>query len=319
MYFNGSKQNTKFQEIEIMKNSIYKIIAAPLMVAALTILIAFYSVGVVEKNNASQAADNHITDILNKIDENKNEYDRIIKQLRSEYESKAKTVSVIIAQTPKTITEDMTIEELRIAIGADMISLSDTNGTIVFSTSPNSDSKKINDQFNDGLNTKNYSDTLITSSDDIYVFEVAVSRRDSNGLAIFTFTNSAFNGALNYSELANAASINTSYPSGSSAILDMNSLRYLSHTNHLLTDTLCPVPAKKFTGEKFSFSYTIYGKSSLIYYRIHEDKIVMDIMPKNEVYAKRNFLLIWTLVSSSLILVTVLLSIRKFKIDNRAK
>ena len=298
-----------------MKHSIYKIIAAPLIIATLTILIAFYSVGVVEKNNAHQAADEHITNIINKIDENKNEYDRIINQLCSEYESKAKTVSVIIAQTPKTITEDMTVEELRIAIGADMISLCDTNGTIVFSTSPDHNFQKINEKFNKGLSMQNYSDVSITSNDDVYVFEVAVSRRDSEGLAVFTFTNSAFNGALNYSELANATSINIYYPSGSSAILDMNNHRYLSHTNRLLTDTLCPVPEKKFSEDKFSFSYNIYGKSSLIYYRIHDSQVIMDIIPKNEVFKKRNFLLVWTLVSSSLILISILLSIRKYNID----
>ncbi len=300
-----------------LKHSIYKIMGAPLIIASLTILIAFYSVGVVEKSNANEAADGHINDIINQIDENKNEYDRIINQLSSEYESKARTVSVIIAQTPKTITEDMTVEELRIAIGADMISLSDTDGTIVFSTSPDNNSKKINEHFNDGLDIRNYSEVYVTSDDnDAYVFEVAVSRRDAAGLAVFTFTNSAFSGALNYSELANAASINKYYPSGSSAILDVNSYRYLSHTNHLLTDTRCPVPSKKFSGDKLSFSYKIYGKSSLIYYKIHDNQIVMDIIPKNEVFAKRNFLLIWTLVSSSLILISVLLSIRKFKIDD---
>ncbi len=298
-----------------MKKSIYRLIVAPVFSAFVVIFIAYYSVGVVEKSSARSVADMRIEQIISRIDENNKDFEEFKEQLRSEYESRAKSFSLIISQTPTALTEDMATEELRLAIGADEIAVTNSAGHIIFSTSESNSKKEINDQFLKGLKIKNFSDTLVTKSDDGYIFEVAVSRRDGNGLLIFKFINASLNDMLNYSGIASVTSDYPMMQNGITAIVDIPTNTYLSHTTSPLNGTICTIPPEKFTGkEKDAFSYKMYGTSSLVCFKKYKDNIVLGILPKSEIYQKRNSITGWLCLMAAIVITSMLLSIRQYKL-----
>lgn len=295
-----------------MRRSVYKIIIAPIILSAVTIFIAYYSIGVVEKNDAVSSSLEHVSGVISNIYENHVEYEMMLEQLCSEYEMKAKTLSVIISQMPKTLSEDMTAEELRIASGADKISISDKNGLIIFSTSPNAEIEYVNDKFKNGLDKPNFSDTLITNSEQGCVFEVAVSRRSGKGLIIASFANYALNEVLSFSEISYPILAGSPSVHGITAITDENGI-FKAHTNNFSVGTECPIPAERFEKEKGSFSFSFYGTPSLVCYKAYNESIIMHIVPKTDVYEKRDLLLIWMILLAVISNISVLLSIRQYR------
>ena len=90
------------------KFSLYKILIAPVIISAIIIYIAFYSIGVVEKHMAADAASDHLNTLIMNIKDDRSEYDRMRSELCSEYELRTQALSILIAQLPKTLIEDMT-------------------------------------------------------------------------------------------------------------------------------------------------------------------------------------------------------------------
>ena len=245
-----------------MKNSIYRIIIAPLILSVLVISLAYYSIGVVEKNNAVAASLNHIELTNENYKKSETEYIALIKKLCYEYESKAKTISIILSQFPISLAEDMALEELRIAIGAEDISLSDKTGLIVYSTSAGNQKTYIDKHFSAGLDISNFSETHIEN--DKHTFVAAVSRRDAGGLLICRFSNTTLNhGNVSFSFPKDESSLITA-----TAIINKSEMTYQHHTNSQLKNKNCMIEKEKFETDKQSFSYKISGKSSLVCFLI---------------------------------------------------
>ena len=293
-----------------MKRSLYNIVIAPVIVMVLTLLIAYYSVGVIEKNAAWQTSEKHIAGIINAIEKQDEEFESICSSFRSEYESKAMTISLIISHTPKALSEDMAAEELLAAIGAEELFLSDKYGNLTFSTSSSEKGLKVREEFSEGTNIKNYRNTVTERSGKDLIFEVAVSRRDKNGLVIIRFRNPTAGRLTNYSDLADSSQISTVFPSGSCAIINSDNMEYLSHSSGTMTGQKCQIPEEYFSREKKYFSYSGGSTSSLVCFEHYKNNIIIDVLPKEEVYSGRNMLLIWMCVLAAAALISVILSIR---------
>ncbi|MBP1565935.1 MAG: hypothetical protein J6A58_09305 [Oscillospiraceae bacterium] len=287
-----------------MKNSIYRIIIAPLILSVLVISLAYYSIGVVEKNNAVAASLNHIELTNENYKKSETEYIALIKKLCYEYESKAKTISIILSQFPISLAEDMALEELRIAIGAEDISLSDKTGLIVYSTSAGNQKTYIDKHFSAGLDISNFSETHIEN--DKHTFVAAVSRRDAGGLLICRFSNTTLNhGNVSFSFPKDESSSITA-----TAIINKSEMTYQHHTNSQLKNKKCMIEKEKFETDKQSFSYKISGRSSLVCFKTFDDKIIMSVTPKKDIYTKRNETCAWLITLALLAIGSVILSIR---------
>lgn len=297
-----------------MKNSIYRIAIAPVIVSVIIIYIAYYSVGVVEKNLAADDARDYISSIITDIYDDNSEYEYMTEKLCTEYELKAKTLSVLISQLPKTLNEDMTSEELRIASGADKIRITDKYGRIIFSTSPGSLIEFADDQFKEGLTQKNYCRTLISKSDNSCIFEVAVSRRNENGLIIASFVNSSLNEVFNYNGSSYAIHRSPAFSSGITAITDISENKFTAHTNASLIGTDCIIPTEKFREKNGYFSYKYHTDPSFVFYEYYDDTtVIMTIISKEYVYTKRTLVLVWLLVLDFTVILSVILSARYYK------
>lgn len=299
-----------------MKSSVYRIAVAPFILSAVIIYIAFYSVGVVEKNYVSDAAKEYLSSLASSIYDNNSEYEVMTDKLCSEYELKAQTLSILISQLPKTLSEDMTSEELRIASGADEIMISDKNGLIIFSTSPDSEIEYVNEQFTDGLTQKNYCRTAIHKSENGCIFEVAVSRRNESGLIITSFVNTALNEVLTYKDTSYALHRNTAFDADSTSVIDIAENKYIAHTTAGLIGAECIISPERFKNREGYFSYKYQGEPSFVFYEYYDDStVIMSIISKKNVYTKRTLVLVWMVVLQFVFMLSSVLSIRSYKKD----
>ncbi len=298
-----------------MKNPIYRIVLAPLIMCLVIIFLAYYSIGIVEKNNVLENARKHIELTTQQYENSQLQYNQLIKKLCSEYESKTKTVSVLLTQLPYSIHEDMALEEIRTAIGAEEISLSDKNGMIVCSTSPNSSPSYIDDYFRNGLTVNNYADVEVLNADQKYIFNCAVSRRDSPGMLICTFSDTS----MNYNDSRFTFPENNVLSSCVTAIVDSSTMTYLHHTNSILEGSDCILDRDYFVSQKDHFSHKIYGKSSLICYSAKDGNIIMCITPKKDIFLKRNETCAWLITLSMLAIGSLLLSVRNLLLSQEKK
>jgi len=293
-----------------MKRSMYNIVIAPAIVMVITVLIAYYSVGVIEKNAAWQTSEKHIAGIISDIEKRDKEFDAICSSFRNEYEAKAMTISLIISHTPRALSEDMAAEELLAAIGAEELFLSDKYGNISFSTSSAEKGLRVREEFKEGTNVKNYKNTVTEKSGKDLIFEVAVSRRDKTGLVIIRFRNPTAGRLTDYGDLADHSQISTVFPSGSCAIISSDSMEYLSHSSGIMAGQTCQIPQEYFSREKKYFLYSVSGTPSLVCFDNYKNNIIIDVLPKDEVYSGRNMLLIWLCILAAAALISVILSIR---------
>lgn len=302
-----------------MKSSVYNITIIPFLLSALVICIAFYAVGVVEKNTASQQADTHISTVITDIYENNSETEAITEKLCKEYELKAQTLSILISQLPGTMIEDMTAEELRITSGADQIAISDRSGLIIFSTAPSTETEYISEDFTEGLTKMNYCRTIITKSETGCVFEVAVSRRNERGLIIASFASSALNEVINYNGSSYAIHKSSSFIPGTTAIINLESNRFIAHTNAALIGTECIIDSTRFNKEKTYFSYKFQGKPSFVFYRYYdENTVIISIVSKDYVYTNRTVVVMWLIILDAIIMTSLLLSVRHYNSRTKA-
>ncbi len=296
------------------KFSLSLVLIPPLLISAVIIFTAFYSVGVVEKHLAEEEASEYISSLVKNIYEDNSEYESITENLCREYELKAKTLSVLISQLPKTLNEDMTSEELRITSGADKIKISDRNGLIVFSTSPESETEYISEQFTEGLRQKNYCSTVITRSDNSCIFEVAVSRRNESGLIVASFVNTALNEVFNFNGSSYAIHRNPAFNAGTTAIVNLENNRYTAHTTAGLIGADCIIPSERFRDRTGYFSYRYQNVPSFVFYEYYDDStVIMTVISKEYVYTKRTLVLVWLIVLDFMVLLSSALALRHYR------
>lgn len=307
----NAEMHHRIREKTMNIKSVFRILTAPVIISALIIYIAFYSVGVVEKNLAAENAKEYISSLVTDIYEGSSEYEELTSGLCSEYELKAKTLSVLISQLPVTLSEDMTSEELRIASGADKIMISDKYGKIIFSTSPDENETYTDERFKDGLSQSNYCSTVINKSEGGCTFDVAVSRRNEGGLIIASFENSAFNEVLNYNGSAYAIHRSSSFNAGVTAVIDLESNTFAAHTNAGLVGSDCIIPSERFKNTSGYFSYRYQHEPSFVFYEFYDDStVIISIISKEYVYTKRTLVLVWMIVLDFNVILAFALALR---------
>lgn len=303
-----------------MKNKkLYLSIVIPIFVVSLIFtFFSYYALSVVDKANANELIDSRIEKIKSRIVEDNSELDIFKNQLISEYKSKTQTLALIIAQTPSIINDELSLEELRINMGAEEIYISNEKGIIV-NSSKISNEHYIETEFVYAVNNFNYKKTIIKSNENEDVFTVGVSRRDQKGIIQANFISKNYNKILKYYDISNVTSEYPLLKKGITAIIDANDGHYLSHTNFKLTNTLSAIPLDKFQKNVGTISSNSTKSNVIIRYQKYKDYIILGIVDKSEVYSRRNSVTIWTILCCLSLSLTSILSIRKHLIDNDIK
>ena len=192
---------------------------------------AGYTVGVVSMNNVIAQIDVNIGSIEAYLEKNQNATELLTEEFKEDYSAKTRTIAMLLSQDGSFITDDRTLEELRVTVNADMISISDHEGNVIASTDPSGAGNSIREEFRSHLTDDVYTDVLFLLDSDTPTIVAASSLDGGNGLVQITFSADSVVSLLQDADWANIASDMPLYSSGTTAILETDTLKYISCTN----------------------------------------------------------------------------------------
>lgn len=301
------------------KKSPYMLLVLCMLISSFIFtFISYYSTGVVERSEARSVIDERLDKMAEKIDEGYNEEKLIKNQICENYEYRAKMIALMISQSNTSISDENALEEMRIAINADEISITNSKGIIEYSTSFREEDSA-EQVFIDNISDRNFTKAIIQDSDDGEIIIIGTARVDKTGIIQITFTTESIEQLVNYFDISNVTSEYPLLNRGCMAIIDINSYKYLSHTDSALTGTAVQIPAEKFNGEKYNFYSYYNGSRVFIRYRIYNDKIILGMIPTSEIYSARDAVTAWVAIVSIMLSIISFLALRKHIIDENEK
>lgn len=296
----------------------YKGVIIPMVIATIILtLLSFYCSGVVEFNIYKDIVDVRLQKIVERLSTDDDERQALQNEIVSDCEEKAQMVSMLIAQSSQELSYELSLEEIRIILNADEITIGNSNGIIEYSTSTYNPSDTIASEFIPYIKDKTFTKSFSDSNGRIVT---GTARLDNDGIILLTFSSDAMGKMLKSTDISTVTSEYPLLKNGFTAIINSDTYTYLSHTDLSLVGTPSQLPRSKINlnKQKSGFFYSISGKKCYIRYLLHDDKIIVGVIPSSEIYRLRNSLSGWILFSGLIFTMVSVLCIRfkMIKIEN---
>lgn len=287
--------------------------------------LAYYMIGVFERSSMNIILERRIDKVQMALDNNLSEQDAIIEIMSNETVSKAKSLSLMLIHN--SFTDDgryELIEETRIALNLSEFYITDENGYVISGTEAfigNNISEIWPDtNFLRAVEDKSYVEIIKPSEQTNGFFTAAVSRIDADGVIVVCLDSVVLKTALDLTDISQVTSVYPIFKNGTTSIIDIESYKYLSHTNEEYIGQTLQIPVKRFKNldeENGNGHFTIRfeGKKQYIYYEVYGDYLITANVPSSEMFARRNFTFGALLITCPLICFVILLASRKNLID----
>lgn len=279
-------------------------------IAALAIA-AGYTVGVVSMNDVIAQIDMNIGSVEAYLEKNQNATVLLTEEFKEEYAAKTRTIAMLLAQDSTFITDDRTLEELRVTVNADIISVTDGDGNVAASTDPSGEGTSVREEFRPHLKEDVYTEVLFLLESDTPTIVAASSLDGGHGLVQITFSADSMVSILQDADLANAAVDMPLYSSGTTAILEADTMKYISCTNSERIGTKAEYAASQMQKKKGKFDVeNADGKTELLHYQSSGDYIILATVPYSDIYHMRNVVVGWIVCGGVFILAVTCLALR---------
>lgn len=263
-----------------------QIILTSLILTVIIIISEVYIIGVIEKYNAYNKLESCAEYISNYT--NSDIDDKDMEKIKSEYNSKTRTVSTVLKNN---ILNENILEEVRVAIGADIISISDKNGNFVASTDM-PDDKKLNKNFISHIGDSIYTDSeIVKSNNKIYVIS-ATTRPDKKGMIQITYSPDKDFNDIEVSEIYAVFDILSRYNGGCYALVDKQKNIFLISSEPSLENTHVQFTKKNLEKKSGKFTSKVNGVKSIVLYKdvnvnVDNKFALVLTMPDKIVHSKR--------------------------------
>ncbi|MFR6496848.1 MAG: hypothetical protein ACLUOF_11060, partial [Ruminococcus sp.] len=285
---------------------------------AVLAIAAGYTVGVVSQNNVIAQIDVNIGSIETYLEKNHNATQLLTDEFKEDYSAKTRTIAMLLAQDSSFITDDRTLEELRVTVNADMISVADADGNVVASTDPSgAGTSFVRSSVTSGRNV--YTDALFLLDSDTPTIVAASSLDGGHGRCrshFSGFRGLAFAGCRPGKHCVSMPL----YSSGTTAILEADTMKYISSTDTDLIGQTADFDKSSMKRNKGKFDVKdADGKTNMVHYQSSGDYIIMATVPYAEVYRVRNIVVGWVIGGGIGILAVTCLALRMELLRQDAK
>ncbi len=296
------KQNSKIYRWVLIS------LAAAIVVLAIA---ASYTVGIVSKNNVVARIDSNIGAMESYLQKNKDAAELMTDELKEDYAAKTRTVAMILSQDAGFMTDDQILEEMRVTVNAERISVFDPTGDIVASTDLSAEGTQVREDFRGHLSENVYTNVLFLLESDSPTIVAASSLDSGNGMVQITFPTDNVISLLQEADLSNAASDVPLYTSGTTAILDADTLEYISCTDSSEIGKTVGYGASLFKKSKGRFDVIDPdGEKAMLRYQKSGDYLIMAVVAYEDIYDSRDLLVGWVVVGGALLLAVTALALR---------
>lgn len=301
-----------------MNKSFYRaIIITTLVVGFISGFMAFYSVGVIDRANTRELLESRINQVSEILDSNVDEYKKITEQIYANYKSKSRVTAIMLSKNKSIMTDDTTFEELRMAIGADSVSITDSSGMVEYSTSPADENQKALKDFLPAIENKVFSEAVLNTEYGKTQVITGCSRLDAPGIIQIEFTPENSEALLDLTDISRTLTEIPVLKNGHMAIIEAESGKYLSHTNSELIGSQSIFTEDDFDDEKGWFSSEFEGQDVMVKYLVHDDKIIIGMVSYDEIYSRRNSIVKWIIFAVTVTSAVITLTIRSKIIKNK--
>ena len=241
-----------------MKKSIYKFLIINIVIFSLVLInLSFYMIGIIEKASVEKLMESRFSSIEKAIDNSNSEIESILAQASQDNIAKAKAFSIILNQSPRSYLDNEAIEEIRVALSADEILITDENGIVVAGTSPyigqDFHSSDINKQFLPAIIDKNFAKAININSNGYISQRAAVARLDKPGIIVLESSDNYFSQTVKLAGISTVASGYYVLKKGTVAVIDTESWKYLSHSNSKFIEKPFQIPKNLFKNLRNNF------------------------------------------------------------------
>ena len=299
----------------------YRWVLLSMLVTILVLAAAAgYTIGVVSKNQAVSQIDVNIGSVEAYLQKNENQASQLTEELKEDYISKTRTTAMILSEDASFLTDDRTLEELRVTVNADRISVSDDRGNITASTDPSGEGSTVREEFLSHLSDNVYTDVLFLLDSDSPTIVAASTLGESGGLVQITFPAASTVNILQEADLANTASDMPLYASGETAIVQADTLEYISCTDpqkigQKMAENLFQTRHKSGTLDV----KTDDGAAAMLRYQTSGDYVIFATVPYSDIYHMRNVVVGWIAAGGVLMAVVSCLSLRMLLLREEKK
>ncbi len=283
-------------------------------------LLTYYMIGVFEKASTERIMENRIEKVKSSLDATLTERESIMQILEDETISKAKALSLALIHVSFTHDFDYElIEETRLTLDVTNFYITDKNGEVVSGTDAYV-GNNIKDlwpdyDFEKAISDKSYAKVIRPQTKYSSEFIGAVSRLDSEGVVIVTFSPESLQKTLELTDISHVASEYPIFKNGTTSIIDPETYTYLSHTDSEHINQRVQIPIVEFegideNGATGHFKIKLEGKKQYIYYEVYNNYILTANIPISEVYVRRNFATVTLILVCPLICLVIGLASR---------
>lgn len=298
-----------------MKRKHYRVIFIPALICTLVLsLLAFYVLSVVNKYEALEVINDKLEIICEVADARITQSNDNNSRLYDSYCSRARAVSLLLASESAEMDNESKLEEIRVAIDADVICVSDENGVIEYSTEMSTDEEYVFEEFMPAVENRAFSDA-ITAENDYNAIYTGSSRLDKPGVIQIKFSLKDYQNVSVADVLTNMSIMRH----GHLAIIDETDYTYISHSDILMTGTVMQFPAEEFSEDEGSFSAEYNGKDVLLSYKKQNGIIAVGFLPETEVYKQRNVATNWAIFSMLILTIVIVLVLRNYMLRKISK
>lgn len=294
-----------------MDRKIYRSIAVAVAVILLSAgFLAFYSIGVIDRADTRKILDSRVEQVCEKLDANIDEYTRLSEEIYTDYKSKTRVFAIMLSEKMDIIEDETFLEELRIAAGADNVSITDENGIIKYSTDPSKKDESAMEEFMPAIENKVFSEALISGEGGNTRVITGCSRLDSSGIIQIEFSSGNAEALLDIYDISRILTEMPVMKTGYMAIMESDSFKIVSHTDSSFIGTICNFPREEFESESGSFSEKFRGEDVMVNFARYDKKIVLAIVSYDEIYERRNTVIKWIIAVVLITAVVVILTVR---------
>lgn len=282
------------------------------MLATIIVLcfVAGYSVRVLDQNCVTQQVDVNMEAAKVRLDRDAEESASLMEDLRNEYASQTRVVAMLLEEQTDLSENETILEELRVVIDAEQISVSNETGILIASTDFSSTGKRVQSSFLSHATDSVFTDVLFTMQNDEPMIIAASALGTGKGLVQVQYSAESILAQSQEMEISAIVADMPFYDAGISAIIDAETGKYVSHTQSERCGTDSEYDMDLFFAKKGKFDLMQQHQRYFIRYQTHDDYILLFSIPYQQMNNARGMVLNWVIATGLILLLVAGLSMR---------
>ncbi len=294
----------------VLKRS-YRFIFIVMVIAYIVICtLSVYAVSVLDRNDVVRQIDKNVNSITTYLEQGFKAGELAQKEFLDEYRTKTRVISVMIPDVEKLEENESILEEIRVAVDAEEVSVFTHDGDIVATTATYGKNVSIESVFQDHIGELNYNNAILNKDAESPYIAAAAQLSDKGYMLQIMYDAESLISLMDDSSIRSIAKNFPLYSDGKTVIIDTESFTYVSHTDKNKIGASCSIDPEKFHRNKSKFDEILSGENVMVRYHKYENYIIAAFVSYDDIFNASYAVLCWMIGGGVVILTVTALAMR---------